>query len=237
MDRGSRTTGTTGTAAGRARLHPAPGAPGGRLGLAFVGLAVGVATTAGVALPGTAGGSRANGRPPGSRFLLRSDEEPGFVVLGKPTSERTVQAFLRTFHVGTARRKELTRLLEGARFRGATEELLGGPQNGQGASEVIELGDPGRARGVAAVLSALTRSNERGAHLAPFTVTGVPGARGTVARGTTVAFANAYWTAGACVLTSSILLPDGGRQSPGALSAPIVAGIRSQAHRIRKACP
>lgn len=171
------------------------------------------------------------------RLLLRSEEQPGFVVNGVTATQSSVSAFLASFGSTKAERSQLSTVLGHARFHlSAIEDLLGS-QGRQGSSELLELGNATGARAAAAAFMALTRHNEHGAKLTTFSVKGVGSAKGIVARGGSVAIANVYWTVGSCMLASSLYLPQAGKETVTMVAAPVIAGVRSQAHRIGRSCP
>ena len=171
------------------------------------------------------------------RLLLRSQEQPGFVVNGVMASQTSVSRFLSSFGTTKAERSQLSTVLDHAGFHlSAVEDLLGS-QGRQGSSELLELRNAAGARSVVTAFLGLTRHNERGAQLASFSVKGVPSATGIVARGGSVAIANVYWTVGSCMLASGLYLPQGGKETVAMVAAPVISGVRSQAHRIGRSCP
>jgi hypothetical protein len=173
-----------------------------------------------------------------SRYLLRSGQQPGFRVLGRPVFAPTVSASVRDLHMQGRQATAFGRLLTAAGFAGGAQEHLVGPGGRQGFSLVAIVA---RASGPAAVRNYLINNADHdnaGAHtrLIRFRVPGLPSARGVTAFAGTVATSNVYWTEGRCVFGSGLFLPSAAKLTTAAVNAPVIAGIRSQRARTHGRC-
>jgi hypothetical protein len=187
-----------------------------------------LATTGGVALA----------RDTVSRYLLRSGQQPGFRVSGRPVFAPTVSASIRDLHMRGRQATAFARLLTRAGFAGGAQEQLVGQGGRQGFSLVTTLA---RASGPAAVRNYLITNayqDNTSAHgrLIRFRVPGMPSARGVTAFDGTVATSNAYWIEGRCVLGSGLFLPSADKLTTAAVNAPVIAGIRAQWARTHGHC-
>jgi hypothetical protein len=198
-----------------------------------------MAVTAGIAATSLAGlGGVALAGETVARYLLRSGEQPGFHVAGRPVVAPTVAASVRDLHMTGPQATTFARLLTGAGFAGGAQERLAGPGGQQGFALVATFT---RASGPATVrnyLIATAYHDNAGGHirLVRFRVPGVPSARGVTASDGAVATANAYWTEGRCVFGSGLYLPSAAGRTPAAIAAPVITGIRSQRARTHGHC-
>lgn len=162
-------------------------------------------------------------------YLLRSGEQPGFSVLGRPVVSRSLAPFL----LGDSPRQRAARgrMLRAAGFRAFAAEQLTGARGQQGFSLVFELTSPAGARSVAAAFDRWASIGQSG-RLTAFTVPGVGRSAGVraVARG--ISTANAYWVEGRCALAAGDALT----RSDAGVAAPVIAGARALYRRTRGVC-
>jgi len=170
-------------------------------------------------------------------FLLRANEQPGFTLSGKPTTETTLKSFLASEGLSAAQQKTYEKRFARAGFLLSSGELLTASGGRGGFSEVVQFSTLAGAQEATASFLALARSSQGTATVTNFTVPGIPSLRGITARAGAVATANAYWYTGKCMLGSGVYLPHGGKESTAQIDRPVVSGIQSQERRIKGACP
>jgi hypothetical protein len=173
-----------------------------------------------------------------SGHLLRSGEQTGFRVSGRPLFAPTVAAAIRDLHMTGKPAKAYARVLTRAGFRGGSQEQLAGRSGAQGFALVAALASASGPANVRNYLITVAYDDNSGGHsrLTRFRVPGVPSARGLTAFAGTVATSNVYWTEGRCVLGSGLYLPDAAQLTPAAVNAPVIAGVRSQRARTHGHC-
>jgi hypothetical protein len=167
-----------------------------------------------------------------SHLLLKSNEEPGYTVGGHPSTITTPSGLIEgaAYPKGTV--KTIVATLKMAGFIKAVEESTKGSANNEGLSLVMQFGTRAGAQAGAALFLQLAKDGQAGAK--PFTVPGVPDAKGVAVTGGAGGSANAYWSTGSCALGSGIY--DGTALSAKAVAKPVQAGIRAQARRIGTSC-
>lgn len=173
----------------------------------------------------------------GDGFLLRANEQPGFTVSGKPSTETTLKSFLSSMGLSASQQETYEKRYAHIGFVLGAGESLTASGGRQGFSELVEFRTVEGAREAAATFLAVARSSQGTAKVSNFTVPGVPDARGITARGGAVATANAYWYTGRCMLGSGLYLPHASNESGAQVDGPVLSGIESQERRIKQACP
>jgi hypothetical protein len=168
-----------------------------------------------------------------SHFLLKSNEEPGFTVSGRPMTISTPAGLIDGGSLSKRQTRTVVTTLHKAGFVKALEEETKGTVNNVGLSLVIQFGSPAGAQAGAALLLHLAKSGQAGSK--PFAVAGVTGAQGVTVTGSAGGSANAYWSTGDCVFGAGIY--DATVTSAKAAAAPVQAAIKSQARRVGTICP
>jgi hypothetical protein len=197
--------------------------------------ATAAAVTAALVVPGllAIGAAGAATTSPLSHFLIKSGEEPGYSVSGRPTTITTAAGMVAGGSLSKSQSQSIISALRKAGFVKAVEENTKGTGSNEGLSLVIQFSSPAGAKTGAALLLHLAKTGQGGTK--PFTVAGVPGAQGVTLTGSAGGSANAYWSTGDCVLGSGLY--DGTAISAKAAASPVEAGIRSQAKRVGATCP
>jgi hypothetical protein len=182
-----------------------------------------------------AGPAGAAATSPLAQFLLKSHEEPGFTVSGRPSTVTAPSGLIATGSLDPSETKSFVSTLRKAGFVKAVVEDTQGSSSGsnEGLSLVIQFTNPAGAKAGAALFLQVAKSGQTGAKL--FTVSGVPGAKGVTVTGGAGGSANAYWSAGDCAFGSGVY--EGLVQSAKAAAAPVAAGIKAQAKRVGTTCP
>jgi hypothetical protein len=217
----------------RARLRLAAACGAGALaGLAGL---VGVTGLVLPALPVLGPGTSAGAVSPSSlsRFLLKSNEMPGYTVGGHPSTVTTPAGLLEGGSLTKSQRKSAISTLQKAGFVKAVEESAKGSNTNEGLSLVMQFSSPAGAQSAAALFLHIAKTGQAGSK--PFNVAGVPGAKGVTVTGGSGGSANAYWSAGNCAFGSGVY--DGTATSAKAAASPVQAGITSQAKRVGSTCP
>ena len=168
-----------------------------------------------------------------SQFLLKSKEQPGYTVGGRPTTLTTPSALVEGGLYTAGQKKSLVSGLKRAGFVKAVEETTTASANNEGFSLVMEFGSVAGAQTGAALFLRAATTDQAGAK--PFGVSGVPGAKGITVTGGAGGSANAYWSAGDCAFASGLY--DDTARSAKAVASPVQAGIKSQATRVGTTCP
>jgi hypothetical protein len=227
------TLGPVGSHAGRRRV-PA------RRGLAAgcgAGALAGLVALAALVVPALCGGGSAGAVSSSSsalsRFLLKSDEMPGYTVGGHPATVTTPAGLLEGGSLSKSQRKSAISTLQKAGFVKAVEESAKGSNTNEGLSLVMQFSSPAGAQSAAALFLHIARTAQAGSK--PFNVAGVPGAKGVTVTGGAGGSANAYWSVGNCAFGSGVY--DGTATSAKAAASPVQAAIRSQAKRVGSTCP
>lgn len=191
-----------------------------------------VALAAALALAVLAGGAlAAAGGLTG--FLLRSGEQTGFHLHGRPVTQTTITAFV-NFGGGTRKERQTeTAQLTKEGFVLASNEQLSASGGRAGFSLAMEFTSPTGASAAAGDLLKTAIQGQKGSKLSRFRVKGVPSARGVLARGGTVDTANVYWTEGSCAFGSGDYIPSGA----GPVTAPVITGAQKLNRRTRGTCP
>jgi hypothetical protein len=189
----------------------------------------------GLTLPALALGSPAGAAtsPSLSQFLLKSKEQPGYTVGGRPTTLSTPSALLEGGLYTTGQIKGVVSALKKAGFVKAVEETISASADNEGFSLVMEFKNAAGAQTGATLFLRLATTDQAGTK--PFGVAGVQGAKGVTVTGGAGGSANAYWTAGDCAFGTGIY--DDTAMSAKAVAAPVQAGIKSQAARVGTTCP
>ena len=168
-----------------------------------------------------------------SHFLLKSGEQPGYSVGGRPTTSNTAAGFIQGGQFTAKQAKSIANTLKKAGFVKALEEHTTGSGGSEGFSFVIQFTNPAGAQTGAAQFLHLAQTGQRGSK--PFSVSGVTGAKGVTVSGGAGASVNAYWSAGDCAFGSGLYNPRA--TSAKSAAAPIQVGIRSQSKRVGTTCP
>ncbi len=173
-----------------------------------------------------------------SSFLLRSHEQPGYVITrGTHKTQRSAAAYAKWAGVSSADQNAYAERLKKAGFVKATDEQLHGRKSRQGFSLVVVFKHHAGAKELAGILIKNAYSEQQGAKLRSFKVPGVSSARGVTATEKPDATANVYWTEGRCTFGSGLLLPHGYTLSSKRIAAAAVAGVKSQHARTHGKCP
>jgi len=168
-----------------------------------------------------------------SRYLLKSNEMPGYTVGGHPSTMTTAAGLLEGGSLSRKQRNADIGTLQKAGFVKAVEESAKGSNVNEGFSIVLQFNNPAGARTGAALFLQMAKTGQSGTK--PFTVAGVPSAKGVTVNGGAGGSANAYWFAGNCAFGSGIY--DGTALSAAAVAKPVQTGIKSQAKRVGTTCP
>lgn len=168
-----------------------------------------------------------------SQYLLKSNEVPGYTVGGRPTTTTTAAGMIEGESLTKKQSQSAISTLKQAGFVKAVQESMKGANTNEGLSTVMRFSSPAGAQTGAALFLHIAKTAQAGSK--PFTVAGVPGAKGVTVTGAEGGSANAYWSVGECAFGSGIY-------SATALSAKAVAslvrtGIKSQARRVGSTCP
>jgi hypothetical protein len=168
-----------------------------------------------------------------SQYLLKSNEMPGYTVGGHPSTMTTAAGLLEGGSLTKKQRSADISTLQKAGFVKAVEESAKGTNANEGLSLVLQFSSPAGAQTGAALFLQMAKTGQSGTK--PFTVAGVPSAKGVTVNGSAGGSANAYWFAGNCAFGSGIY--DGTATSAKAVAAPVQTGIKSQAKRVGATCP
>jgi hypothetical protein len=200
-----------------------------------VGLACGV-----LALGGLLGPALGQQAPAGaasthslSQYLLQSNEIPGYTVGGRPTTTSTAAGMMEGESLTTKQSQSAISTLRHAGFVKAVQESTKGANANEGLSTVMEFSSPAGAQAGAAMFLRIAKTAQAGSK--PFTVAGVPGAKGVTVTGAEGGSANAYWSVGDCAFGSGIY--DATALSAKAVASLVQTGIKSQAKRVGTTCP
>jgi hypothetical protein len=160
-----------------------------------------------------------------SRFLMRTDEEPGFRPVGRPRTVTGAEAFANDAHLTGAE----ARRLRGDGFISFTVQQTRGPR----AAGITNVHLFATAEGAKHYMDYLLRPDVIRtlgpvANLGGFTVPDVPGARAWTASEPHVG--NLHWVQGRCVLVL-------GNQGPGPFAGPLSNGARAIYERTNGECP
>ena len=168
-----------------------------------------------------------------SRYLLKSNEMPGYTVGGRPTTTATAAGMMEGGSLSGKQTKSAISTLQQAGFVKAVQESVKGSKANEGLSIVMQFSSPAGAQAGAALFLQIAKTAQAGAK--SFTVTGVPDAKGVTVTGSAGGSANAYWSVGDCAFGSGIY--DATALSAKAVASPVQAGIKSQAKRVGTTCP
>ena len=189
----------------------------------------------GLALPAlfAAGPAGATTSSPLSQFLLKSHEEPGFAVSGRPSIITNPSGLIASGSLTKSESRSFVSTLRKAGFVKAVEENTTGAGSNEGISLVMEFTNPAGAQAGVALFLQVAKQGQ--APSKPFSVAGVAGAKGVTVTGGAGGSANAYWSVGDCAFGSGVY--QGTVTSAKAAAAPVQAGIRAQAKRVGTSCP
>jgi hypothetical protein len=168
-----------------------------------------------------------------SRYLLKSNEVPGYAVGGRPTTTTTAAGMMEGESLGKKESQSALTTLQQAGFVKAVEESTRGSNTNEGLSTVMQFASPAGAQAGAALFLHIAKSAQAGTK--SFTVSGVPGAKGVTVTGAEGGSANAYWSVGDCAFGSGIY--DATAVTAKSVAALVQTGIRSQAKRVGTTCP
>jgi hypothetical protein len=168
-----------------------------------------------------------------SKYLLKSNEMPGYTVGGRPTTTKTAAGMMEGGSLTKKQTESAISTLRQAGFVKAVQESAKGSNANEGLSIVMQFTSPAGAQAGAALFLHIAKTAQAGSKW--FTVTGVPGARGITVTGSEGGSANAYWSVGDCAFGSGIY--DATALSAKAVASPVQTGIRSQAKRVGTTCP
>ena len=168
-----------------------------------------------------------------SRYLLKSNEMPGYTVGGRPTTTTTAAGMMEGGSLTKKQRKSAVSTLQQAGFVKAVQELTKGSNTNEGLSIVMQFSSPAGAQAGAALFLRIAKTGQAGSK--SFTVAGVPDAKGVTVTGGAGGSANAYWSVGDCAFGSGIY--DATAVSAKAVASPVQTGIKSQAKRVGATCP
>ncbi len=197
---------------------------------ALGGLTLSALVVAGLFLGLPAGASASSSL---SQFLLKSKEEPGYTVGGRPTTMTTPSGLIEGGLYNKGERKSFVSALKKAGFVKAVEETITASADNEGLSLVMQFKNAAGAQTGATLFLQVAKTGQTGTKL--FSVAGVKGAKGVTVTGGAGGSANAYWTAGDCAFGTGIY--DDTATSAKAAAAPVQAGIRAQAKRVGTTCP
>jgi hypothetical protein len=166
-------------------------------------------------------------------FLLRSGEQTGFSVEGRPAVQKSIKAVVNYGGGSRKQRQTITQLLTKGGFVAAADEHLRASDGRAGFSLVMEFESAASARAAATYLLKLAIQQQKGATVSRFKVKGV-GAHGVLATGPNVVdTANLYWTEGRCAFGSGDFVPS----KADAVSRPVITGAQSLFKRSEATCP
>ena len=189
----------------------------------------------GLALPALSLGASADAASSSSlsRFLFKSNEEPGYTVSGRPVISKTPSALLAGGPYTKSQTRSMITTLKTAGFVKAVQETTTGSNTNVGFSLVMQFSSAAGAQAAAARFLFLAKTSEAG--VKPFSVAGVPGAKGVTVLGAAGGSANAYWSSGDCAFGSGAY--DATATSAKAAAAPVQVGIKSLVKRVGTTCP
>jgi predicted small secreted protein len=160
-----------------------------------------------------------------TRFLMRTDEEPGFRPVGQPRTDTGVEAFVK----GGGLTQADARRLRSEGFIAFTFQPIRGPRTAGVTNVALYETAEGAKHSMAHDLRPdVIRALGPVANLRYFTVPGIPGARGWTASKPHVG--NLHWVQGRCFLVL-------GNQGPGPFAGPLSAGARAIYERTNGQCP
>jgi uncharacterized protein YfiM (DUF2279 family) len=168
-----------------------------------------------------------------SKYLLKSNEIPGDTVGGRPTTTSTAAGMMEGESLTTKQSRSAINTLQQAGFVKAVQESMKGSNANEGLSTVMQFSSPAGAQAGAAVFLHLAKTGQAGSK--PFTVPGVPGAKGVTVTGAEGGSANAYWSVGDCAFGSGIY--NATALSAKAVASAVGIGIKSQVKRVGATCP
>ena len=168
-----------------------------------------------------------------SRYLLKSNEMPGYTVGGRPTTTTTAAGMMKGGSLTKKQRNSAVSTLQQAGFVKAVQESTKGSNTNEGLSIVMQFSSPAGAQAGAALFLQIAKSAQAGSK--SFTVSGVPDAKGVTVTGSAGGSANAYWSVGDCAFGSGIY--DSTATSAKAVASTVQTGIKSQAKRVGVTCP
>jgi len=193
-------------------------------------LALGVLVVPALGLGASAGAASSSSL---SQFLLKSNEEPGYTVGGHSTTVTTAAGLIEGGSLTKKQTKSAISTLQQAGFVKAVEESTKGANTNEGLSIVMQFSSAAGAQTGAALFLHIVETGQAG--WKPFSVPGVPVAKGVTVTGSAGGSANAYWSAGDCAFGSGIY--DATAISAKAVASPVQTGIKSQARRVGTTCP
>jgi hypothetical protein len=168
-----------------------------------------------------------------SQYLLKSNEMPGYTVGGRPTTTSSAAGMMEGEGLSKKQTQSDISTLEQAGFVKAVQESPKGSNTNEGLSIVMQFSSPAGAQTGAAMFLHIAKSAQAGSK--PFTVKGVPDAKGVTVTGAEGGSANAYWSVGDCAFGSGIY--NATALSAKAVASPVQTGITSQAKRVGATCP
>jgi uncharacterized protein YfiM (DUF2279 family) len=168
-----------------------------------------------------------------SKYLLKSNEIPGYAVGGRPTTTSTAAGMMEGESLTTKQSRSAINTLQQAGFVKAVQESMKGSNANEGLSTVMQFSSPAGAQAGAALFLHLAKTGQAGSK--PFTVPGVPGAKGVTVTGAEGGSANAYWSVGDCAFGSGIY--NATALSAKAVASAVGIGIKSQVKRVGATCP
>ena len=168
-----------------------------------------------------------------SRYLLQSNEIPGYTVGGRPTTTSTAAGMMEGESLTKKQSQSAINTLQHAGFVKAVQVSMKGSNTNEGLSTVMQFSSPAGAQAGAALFLHIAKTSQAGSK--SFKVTGIPGAMGVTVTGAEGGSANAYWSAGDCAFGSGIY--DATAISAKAVALPVQTGIKSQAKRVGATCP
>ena len=116
-----------------------------------------------------------------SQYLLKSNEMPGYTVGGRPTTTSTAAAMMEGEDLSRKQTQSDISTLEQAGFVKAVQESPKGSNTNEGLSIVMQFSSPAGAQAGAALFLHIAKTAQAGSK--PFTVAGVPGAKGVTVTG------------------------------------------------------
>jgi hypothetical protein len=168
-----------------------------------------------------------------SQYLLKPNEVPGYAAGGRPTTTSTAAGMIQGESLSKKQAQSAISTLQQAGFVKAVQESMQGSNTNEGLSTVMQFASPAGAQAGAALFLHIAKTGQAGSK--PFTVPGVPGAKGVTVAGAEGGSANAYWSVGDCAFGSGIY--NATALSAKAVASPVQTGIKSQAKRVGKTCP
>ena len=168
-----------------------------------------------------------------SRYLLQSNEIPGYTVGGRPTTTSTAAGMIEGESLTPKQSQSAISTLRQAGFVKAVQESTKGSNANVGLSTVMQFSSPAGAQAGVALFLHIAKTAQAGSK--PFTVAGVPGAKGVTVTGAEGGSANAYWSVGDCAFGAGVY--DATALSPKAVASLVQTGIKSQSRRVGSTCP